>query len=180
MKLNLQNAIGVMIDFQEKLAPAIYENQEIIENTAMFVKGLQELEVPFLVTQQYTKGLGETVAPIKDVIPAFTSVEKTSFSCCGAEEFVELLKKSGKDTVLVTGIEAHICVMQTVIDLLEAGMKVFVVADCVGSRKAYNKNYAIDRMLAEGAFITTAEAALFEMTGGAKSPHFKAISKLVK
>jgi len=180
MRIFSEETAGVFIDFQEKLVPAIYRQEQIIEKAVIFAQGLQELEIPFAVTQQYTKGLGETVSGLKDTISEFRFIEKTSFSCWGCEEYVKWLKESGKKNVLVCGIEAHICVLQTVIDLIAEGFNVFVVADCIGSRALYDKEIALERLQMEGAFLTTCETALFELTGGAKSPHFKAISKLVK
>lgn len=180
MRICAEDTAGIVIDFQDKLTPAINNYEAIVKNTALLVQGFQELGVPFTVTQQYTKGLGETVAEIKDVITDFKHIEKTTFSCCGTQEFVDWVKATGKKTLIVCGVEAHICVMQTVVDLLGDGYRVFIAVDCVGSRVETNKEMALDRMKAEGALLTSTEGALFEMTVGAGTPHFKAISKLLK
>ncbi len=180
MKLNAQETAALFIDFQERLVPAIDDNAAIVDKTVILAKGLQEFGVPIAFSQQYTKGLGETIPAIKEAFTDFTYLEKTSFSCCACDEIADWVKQTGKKNILVCGVEAHICVMQTVLDLLEAGMHVFVVADCVGSRKPYDKEIGLKRMEKEGAYLTTCEGALFELTGGAKSPQFKTISKLVK
>lgn len=180
MRIFAEDTAALIIDFQEKLVPAIANNEEIVAKSATFVKGLKELGVPMAVTQQYTKGLGETVPAIKDALGEFTPMEKTSFSALGCEEFTAWVKAQGKKTVLVCGVEAHICVLQSIIDLIREGYRVFIVADCVGSRMVYNKDYAVQRATQEGAFVTTCEGALYEMVQGAGTPHFKAISKLTK
>ena len=132
------------------------------------------------VTQQYTKGLGETVPAMKEAIGAFEPMEKTALSAMGCDAFVEWVKAQGKKTILVCGVEAHLCGLQSIIDLIGEGYRVFIVADCVGSRVVYNKEYAIQRAVQEGAFVTTCEGALYERTQGAGTPHCKAISKLTK
>lgn len=180
MRIFAEDTAALIIDFQEKLVPAIANNEEIVAKSATFVKGLKELGVPMAVTQQYTKGLGETVPAIKEALGEFTPMEKTSFSALGCEEFVAWVKAQGKKTILVCGVEAHICVLQSIMDLIGEGYRVFIVADCVGSRMVYNKDYAIQRATQEGAFVTTCEGALYEMVQGAGTPHFKAISKLTK
>ena len=167
MKLRAEDTAALFIDFQERLVPAIHDNEAIVEKTVILAKGLQEFGVPVAVTQQYTKGLGDTVPAVKE-----------AFAEC--EEFASWAKALGKKNIIVCGVEAHICVLQTVLDLMEAGLNVFVPADCIGSRKLYDKEMGIKRLEKEGAYLTTCEAVLFELTGGAKSPHFKVISKLVK
>ncbi len=180
MRIYAEDTAALIIDFQEKLVPAIANNEEVVAKAALFCAGLKELGVPMAVTQQYTKGLGDTVAPIKEAIGEFEPMEKMSFSAMGCEEFVAWVKAQGKKTILVCGVEAHICVLQSIIDLLGEGFRVFIVADCVGSRLVYNRDYAIQRATLEGAYVTTCEGALYEMVQGAGTPHFKAISKLTK
>ena len=180
MRILAEDTAALFIDFQEKLVPAIANNDEIVEKSAVFARGLREIGVPIAVTQQYTKGLGDTVPAIKEALGEFSPMEKTSFSAMGCEEFVTWVKAQGKKTILVCGVEAHICVLQSIMDLVREGFRVFIVADCVGSRASYNRAFAIQRAGQEGAFVTTCEGALFEMVGGAGTPHFKAISKIVK
>lgn len=180
MRIYAEDTAALVIDFQEKLVPAIADHDEVVAKSATFIKGLKELGVPMAVTQQYTKGLGETIPAIKEALGDFTPMEKTSFSALGCEAFVDWVKAQGKKTILVCGVEAHICVLQSIMDLLREGYRVFIIADCVGSRVVYNKEYAIQRAVQEGAFVTTCEGALYEMVQGAGTPHFKAISKLTK
>ncbi|MDD4844155.1 MAG: isochorismatase family protein [Anaerotignum sp.] len=180
MRICTEDTAALFIDFQEKLVPVISGKEEIVRKSAVLAQGLAEVGVSFAVSQQYTKGLGETVQELATVIDSFYYMEKNTFSCFACEEISAWVKAQGKKTILVCGVEAHICVLQTVIDLLDAGYRVLVVADCVGSRNPYDKEIGLERMKAEGAILTTCEAALFELTGGAKSPHFKVISKLVK
>lgn len=180
MRIFAEDTAALIIDFQEKLVPAIANNEEIVAKAATFVAGLKELGVPMAVTQQYTKGLGDTVPAIKEALGEFEPMEKMSFSAMGCDTFVEWVKAQGKKTILVCGVESHICVLQSIIDLQREGYRVFIVADCVGSRMVYNKDYAIQRAAQEGAFVTTCEGALYEMVQGAGTPHFKAISKITK
>lgn len=180
MRITAENTAALFIDFQERLVPAIANNEEIVAKSAILAKGLCEVGVPFAVTQQYTKGLGETVPEMKEAFGEFAPIEKTSFSAMGCEEFVAWVKAQGKKTILVCGVEAHICVLQSIMDLVKEGYDVLIVADCVGSRTEQNKEYGIQRAVQEGAFVTTCEAALFELVTGAGTPHFKVISKLVK
>ena len=160
--------------------PVMSDKEVLEKNICTLIRGLKTLDIPMVVTQQYTKGLGETVPAMKEAIGAFEPMEKTVFSAMGCDAFVEWVKAQGKKTILVCGVEAHICVLQSIIDLIGEGYRVFIVADCVVSRVVYNKEYAIQRAVQEGAFVTTCEGALYEMTQGAGTPHFKAISKLTK
>lgn len=180
MRILAEDTVALFIDFQEKLMPAIANREDVIAKSAILAKGLREIGVQIAVTQQYTKGLGDTVPEMKEALGDFVPMDKTSFSALGCEEFAAWMKAQGKKTVLVCGAEAHICVLQSIMDLLQEGYRVFVVADCVGSRMVYNKEYGIQRATQEGAFVTTCEGVLFELVQGAGTPHFKAISKLVK
>ena len=180
MRIEREHTAALIVDFQERQVPAIADHEALMERVRILLRGLKALEIPMTVTQQYTKGLGETVPARKEAIGAFEPMEKTVFSAMGCDAFVEWVKAQGKKTILVCGVEAHICVLQSIIDLIGEGYRVFIVADCVGSRVVYNKEYAIQRAVQEGAFVTTCEGALYEMTQGAGTPHFKAISKLTK
>ena len=190
LRLKKEDTILVGIDFQEKLMPAMKNNEEVEASAVKLVKGCRILGVPAIMTQQYTKGLGQTVPailaaltePIGDEISAaeFNPVEKTSFSAMGEPDFVETLEKLGRKTVIIAGVEAHVCVQQTVIDLLDSGYTVFVANDCISSRSNTDKKYSQRRMGDAGAVDTTYESILFELCGGAKEPGFKQISALVK
>lgn len=191
-RVTRDNAVLVLIDFQERIMPAMDGKEALEDAVVRLTKGCRAMEVPILVTQQYSKGLGATISAVDSALTeAFGTVEetsyepaeKTSFSCMGAPEFVNSLSElsdAGRTTVIVAGIEAHVCVQQTVIDLLESGYNVFVASDCVSSRKQEDRRMAKSRMRAEGAVYTTMEAILFELCGGAKEPGFKEISAIVK
>jgi len=181
MKITRENTIAMMIDFQEKLVPAIYENEKLIEETAKLIKGLKTLGCPIVFTQQYTKGLGMTVKPLQDAYEdEFTYLDKVTFSCMDNEEMKKAIVDSGKKNVVIAGMESHICVMQTVIDLLELGYNVYLVEDCISSRTNANKQVGIKRMMQEGAKITSLESVLFELANKAGTPEFKVISNLIK
>ena len=178
--LNTENTLTLVIDFQDRMMPSIDNHEELIRKAAIFIEGSRILGVPVLTTQQYTKGLGETIPTLKKALGDFQPIEKLSFSCIGCDEFEEKLDKAGKKNILITGVETHICVQQTVLHLIERGYHVYLLADCVGSRFEYDKQIALRRMEQAGAIITTAESALFEMMVRADHPHRKAISNLVK
>ncbi|MGL4483940.1 MAG: hydrolase [Anaerovoracaceae bacterium] len=179
-KLNPETAALIVIDYQERLLPVIENGEKSEEDVLKLITGARVVGLPVIVTQQYTKGLGETTGKIKEALGVFTPVEKTTFSVFGTDEFIKVLNKSKAKQLIICGIESHVCVQQSVLDALELGYQVFVPEDCVGSRKLNDKKIAGKRMRKEGAIYTTYEAILFELIGGAKSPHFKEISKLVK
>jgi nicotinamidase-related amidase len=170
--------------------PAMKNNTELEAAAVKLVKGCRILGVPVVFTQQYTKGLGPTVTALAEALTEplgegvgsaeFQPVEKTSFSAMGEQSFIDALERLGRRTVIIAGIEAHVCVQQTVIDLLEKGYTVFVANDCISSRSNTDKKYAQRRMGDAGAVGTTYESILFELCGGAKEPGFKQISALVK
>lgn len=180
MRIKVEESAGLIIDIQEKLLPHISEHHQLARNTEILISGLKILEVPLIVTEQYVKGLGPTIAPISDLLIDNQSIEKMSFSCCDEELFTNKINKLEKKVIIIAGIEAHVCVLQTVIDLLEKGFRVVVIEDCVSSRSLSNKNNAIERMRQEGAIISSYESILFELTRVSGTEKFKAISKLVK
>ena len=178
--LKSENALLLVIDFQERLMPSIHGHAELEKKTAAFIKGCRILDVPVLTTQQYTKGLGDTSQALKDALCKFDPIEKITFSCCETIMFIDKLNSLGKKEIIVTGIEAHICVQQTALDLLDSGYTVYVVADCIGSRNVRDYTYAVERMRQAGAVITTMESVLFEFLVRADHPKRKEISNLVK
>lgn len=180
MRTRASATIALTVDFQERLVSVIYEGSAIVNKTAMLIKGLRILGVPIVVSRQYPKGLGDIVPEIKAALGSYEPLDKLSFSALGEPEIIDEIKKPDRKNVIVCGIEAHVCVLQTVIDLISEGYIPVLVADCIGSRNPEDKKYAIKRARDEGAIITTAEAILFEMTEKAENDTFKAISKLVK
>lgn len=179
MRILKDNSIGLIIDLQERLFPHIHNHEEIAHNTEILIKGLQSLEVPLLVTEQYPKGLGFTIPKIKTALGGEV-LEKTAFSCCDDEGFSAQLRESGKKFVIIAGIESHVCVLQTVVDLLAGGYQPVVVEDCTGSRKPNDKGIAMARIRREGAIVSTYESVLFELCRFSGTQAFKSISKLVK
>ena len=180
MRILRENTIGLVIDIQERLVPAMEESEQFVENCSKLIQGLQILGLPLLVTQQYTKGLGETIGEIKSLIPDFQYIEKKDFSCLDEPVFAEKLALSGAKNVIICGIESHVCVLQTAIDLKAAGYTPVVVFDCVSSRSFDNVDLAAERFRYEGIMMTSCESILFELTRSAVAPGFKEISKLVK
>jgi nicotinamidase-related amidase len=180
MRINKEQACGLIIDIQERLFPHIYKHDFIADNTAILIRGLKILELPVILTQQYTIGLGETISVIKGSLPDLTPIEKNCFSCCDEPMFKDSLKQVDKKFVIIAGIEAHVCVLQTVLDLLTDGYTPVVIENCISSRKNRDKKTAVERMRQEGAIITTYESILFELTRFAGTAQFKEISRLVK
>jgi len=180
MRILKDYTIGLVIDMQERLVPVMEESEQLIENCSKLIRGLQILGLPLLVTQQYTKGLGETVDEIKSAINDFQYIEKKDFSCFDEPVFAEKLALSGAANVIICGIESHVCVLQTAIDLKAAGYNPVVVMDCVSSRSFDNIDLASERFRYEGIMMTSLESILFELTRTSGTPEFKEISKLVK
>lgn len=183
MRIIKEKASALIIDIQERLWQHIYGKDMLAENTIKLVKGLNILHVPIVVTQQYTKGLGQTVEIIRKCLDDFNPVEKISFSCCDEPNFLKMLPSytgNNKKYIIISGIEAHVCVQQTVTDLLSMGFIPVIVEDCVSSRKENDKKVAVERMKYEGAVITTCESILFELCRYAGNDMFKQISKLIK
>ncbi len=179
-KLEKDDTICVIIDFQEKILPAMHEAKTVEDYVIRLIKGMNALGIPMVVTQQYTKGLGATVPQIAEAIGAFTPIDKTTFSCMDEPVFAETLENSTRGTVILAGIEAHICVAQTALDLIREGYRVALVTDCIQSRNPQNKERTIQRLAQEGVVITTYESVLYELLGSAKAAEFKAISAIVK
>ncbi|MDO4961657.1 MAG: isochorismatase family protein [Eubacteriales bacterium] len=180
MRIDSKKTICIAIDYQERLLPAIAELDELMKRSVFLFKGLKALGIPMIMTTQYAKGLGENAAPIADLIGAENCYDKNTFSVMGQDEVRDVLKQGGYEHVIITGTEAHICVLQSVIDLCTAGYRVYMAEDCVSSRHLHDKEIALRRAEEEGAFLTTAEALLYELMGSSKCPAFKAVSALVK
>lgn len=180
MRINREDCTGLFIDIQERLFPVMDEKELLATRCKILAEGLQILGVPVICTQQYTKGLGETIGELKAVMPSFSFVEKSSFSCMDEPSFVSLLEQSGKKTVLISGIESHVCVLQTAIDLRYQGYCPVILADCISSRSPVEKQIALKRFHMEGILVSTSESILFELTRYSNAPEFKTISKIIK
>ena len=179
--LSRERAALAVIDMQESFREAIPDFAEVASRISLAVRGACLLEVPVLVTEQYPRGLKRTAAEIIPHLPAECKpIEKFCFSSCGAEEFHSQLIARNVKQVLVCGIEAHICVTQTALDLLVAGFEVHLLVDCITSRVPESKQVALARLTQAGAVQSNLEMALFEMMRTSQSPQFKAIQSLIK
>lgn len=173
--LDRDRAALIVIDVQEAFAKAVERFDEVAAQTAILVQGARALGLPVLVTEQYPRGLGDTVAPVRDALDGAPRIAKTVFSAVRAEGF----DLAGRDQALVCGVETHVCVNQTAHDLLAGGVEVHVAVDAVSSRTAANRELGLRKMEESGAILTSVETALFELLGAAGSDEFKTIQKLV-
>lgn len=180
MRIPKNDSAGLIIDIQEKLFPHIHEHDKLERNATILINGLEVLGLPVLVTEQYTRGLGFTIPSVSAALSGISRIEKTAFSCCDDENFRGKLTETGKKYIIMAGIETHVCVLQTAIDLKEMGFQPVVVADCVASRKPEDKTIALDRLRQEGVLVTSYESVLFELARVSGTPEFKEISRLVK
>lgn len=164
----------VVVDLQEKLLPAIDEGSRVLANTRLLLHLARVLELPVIATTQYRRGLGDTVPEVDALLPG-PAIDKTSFGCFGDAGFRAQLRELGRDTLLVAGVESHICVAQTVLGALADGRVVHVAADAVGSRTAENRAIGLARMERAGAVVSSAEMAVYELLGRSDGPAFKAL-----
>lgn len=180
--LDRNKALLVVIDVQEKLCAAMDEKvlKKLVKNTGILLDTAAGLQVPVLVTEQYVKGLGATLAELKEKAAAAPCFEKMTFSCCGSDGFVEAVRASGRTQVVITGMETHVCVLQTVIELRDAGYEVHLVKDAVMSRDKRNWHTAIEAMTLAGAVPTCAESVMFQLLKVAGTDEFKKLSKLIR
>jgi nicotinamidase-related amidase len=180
--LDRDKSVLVVIDVQEKLCMAMDGQvlQSMTKNVGILLETAAELNVPVLITEQYVKGLGATLPELKEKAAGASSYEKMTFSSCGSVEFIEKLKASGRTQVIITGMEAHVCVLQTVIELRDAGFEVHVVKDAVMSRSKRNWQTANEAMTLTGAVPTCTESVLFQLLKVAGTEEFKKLSKLVR
>jgi len=177
----------VVIDVQERLASAMDKKvrEHLLDNAARLIQAAGLLEIPVRRTEQYPKGLGPTEPALAELLAALpnggAAVEKTAFSCCAVEDFNAAVDSSPeRHQVVLTGMESHVCVLQTALELQAAGRQVFVVADAVCSRSKANHKNALRRLAAAGVVVSNTESVLFEWMRDARHPQFKAISKLLK
>jgi nicotinamidase-related amidase len=177
-RLTASRGALLVVDLQEKLLKGIEAADRVLSRTLLLIRAARILEIPVFATEQYPKGLGPTVESLAALIP--NRPAKTTFHCLGAPGIAESLVDAGIQHVTLAGIEAHVCVAQTALELLRLGYRVQVPADAVGSRFAIDREYALRRLEAAGVVVSTAESALFEWTESAGHPRFKEISTLVK
>ena len=180
MRIRPEDACCVAVDYQEKFMPVIAEREQLLANSGKLLKGMRILEIPLVVTTQYARGLGLTIPEIRTAAETEKFFDKKSFSIYGDEAIQKHLETLGRKQVILCGIEAHICVLQSVIELAGAGYQPILVEDCISSRRLSDKSTAIMRARAEGAIVTTYESLLFELLESAEHAKFKQISNLVQ
>jgi nicotinamidase-related amidase len=178
--LDRGRSVLVLIDFQERLFPQVYEYQRVLARIDLLLSAANLLKIPLLLTEQYPKGLGSTIGEIREALPRIQPLEKMSFSCVAAPGFMDQLFSLQRDQIVLAGIETHICVAQTALDLALRGENVFVVADATASRRPLDARTALKRLDHSGLTITTAEAVVFEWLRRAGTEEFKALQPKLK
>jgi nicotinamidase-related amidase len=180
--LEADQCVLVVIDIQEKLLPPIFRREELIRNAQLLIRAAGILKIPALVTTQYTKGLGNTVPEIASSLPGTEAIDKTLFSCFGSDAFCAALKRlpGQRNTLLLCGMESHICVMQTALAALRDGYLVHVASDAVSSRAEWNWKIGLDRRRAAGAVISSTEMMIYELMRASSSATFKELLPYLK
>jgi nicotinamidase-related amidase len=178
--LDRKRSVLVLIDFQERLFPNVYEHSRVLMRIDLLLSAANLLEIPLLVTEQYPKGLGGTIDEIRKALPEMQPLTKIDFSCVAAPGFKERLSSLQRDQIVLAGIETHICVAQTALDLADQGENVFIAADATSSRRPLDAQVALQRMERNGLTITTTEAVVFEWLRRAGTDEFKALQPKLK
>jgi nicotinamidase-related amidase len=174
-RLTAADTVLLVVDMQQRLLPAIHESDRVIANVRLLLRMAKALETPILMTTQYLKGLGPTHKDVIELAPPATPFDKLSFSCFGSTEFVNALTATGRKSLLLCGVEAHICVLQTGLDAFTAGYRVHLVADASGSRSPRNADLGCRRLERAGAVLSSAEMAIYELIGSSGAPAFKTL-----
>ncbi len=177
MLLQRDSSCLLLIDVQEKLTPLVMNSEELITNCKWLMNIASELDVPLLVSEQYSKGLGKTVEPLRSLMPGDVDIDKLHFSCYRDANFLKTWGRLNKKQAIIAGIETHVCVLQTALDLLRVGIDVYVVVDAVSSRHQLDNQYGLERMRAEGVQLVTREMVFFEWMEQAGTSVFKALSR---
>jgi nicotinamidase-related amidase len=177
MLLEKEQSALMLIDVQEKLTPHVLQSEKMVARCQWLMELATELSIPMVVSEQYPQGLGKTVSTLRALVPSDAPIEKVHFSCWPEPAIKMHLNALNKNQLVLIGIETHVCVLQTALDLLEAGKEVFVVVDAVSSRYEIDYKYGLKRMKQAGAELVTAEMVFFEWLHKAGTPEFKALSK---
>lgn len=180
MKIIREDSIAVLVDIQEKFVPHINEVEILLQNVNKITEGFNVLGIPIVLTEQNSAKLGHTVNSIQSVLLNYDPIDKLCFSCVQNDTFLTKIKNTGKNQIILAGIETHICVLQTAIDLLELDHQVYVLEDCVSSRTQANKINGLNRIRQHGGVITCIESVLFEICGEAGTDEFRKISAIIK
>jgi nicotinamidase-related amidase len=179
--LRAEECALAVIDMQEKLLPPIWEKERVVRNSQVLVRMAEAMSIPVIATTQYAKGLGPIVPEIASLLPETKPIEKLEFGCFGSDAFCSAVGElAGRNTLLVCGVEAHICVMQTSLGALNQGMRVHVAADAVSSRAELNWKLGVERMRDAGAVISSTEMMLYELMGKSGTPVFKEMLRWVR
>ncbi len=181
-RLTREGSLLLIVDVQERLFAAMdpEHREEMVKNIKVLATAARRLGIPIQVSEQYPKGLGHTLSELRESLGEIEPISKVAFSCYGAEEFAERLKANGPRQVVLTGIEAHVCVLLTALDLLAEGYTVHVVADATCSRRRENRGIALDQLRQAGAVVTSTESVLFQLLGTADTDDFRFLSGLIK
>ncbi len=178
--LSRDNTSLLLIDIQIKILDVMQNPKMVINNSLKLIKGFKVLNIPIFYTEQYPKGLGSTAPQLQEGLKGLSAIQKSCFSCLGAPNFFKRLRDNKVNQIVVAGIETHVCVQQTVLDLLANGFQANVAADAVSSRYENDYKFALDRMRANGAEVTTTEAILFELLKYCGTEDFKTIAKIIR
>jgi len=178
--LQTDNTVLVLVDIQGKLAEIMHDKELLYQNLRRLVMGARALALPVIWMEQLPDKMGPTIQELRELLTSEQSISKKSFSCCGEPVFMNKLKATGRKQTLIAGIEAHVCVYQTAVDLIARGYEAWVVADAVSSRSLSNKQTGLDRIKCAGGQVTSVETALFEMMRTSEHPAFREILKIVR
>ena len=172
----------VVVDIQEKLLPPVFQKDQLVRNAQLLIRLAETLKIPAILTTQYAKGLGNTIPEIASLLPHAEALDKMAFSCFGSDAFCSSLRRmpGQRTTVLLCGMEAHICVAQTALAALREGYLVHVASDAVSSRTEWNRNVGLERMRSAGAVISSTEMIIYELLGSSGTPEFKDMFKYLK
>src|SRR5271155_4456331 len=180
--LEAERCALLVVDIQEKLLPPIFQKEQLVRNAKLLIRAAGVLKIPAIVSTQYAKGLGKTVPEIASLLPENVAIDKDKFSCFGSDVFCTLLKRlpGNRNTLLLCGMESHICVMQTALAALREGYLVHIASDAVSSRTEWNWKIGLERMRAAGAVISSTEMMIYELMRSSSSPAFKEMLPYLK
>ncbi|MCI0499464.1 MAG: hydrolase [Planctomycetales bacterium] len=178
--LKSENTCLVVIDVQEKLLHVMHNPEQVVRNCSVLIRAAKTLGIPILWSQQVPTALGPAIPELSSLLEGVVPINKSSFSCGRDDAFVTALDKLNPQTVILCGVEAHVCVFQTAMDLIQKGLYVHVIADATSSRTPENKHIGLERMKAAGAVISSTEMLLFELLRDAKHEKFRDLAKLIK
>jgi nicotinamidase-related amidase len=178
--LKIDNTVLLIVDIQGKLAHLMHDKDALLSNAQKLIQGLNVLDIPILWMEQNPRGIGATIPEIAELLPDNKPLSKTTFSCCQNQLFLDKLRALKRQQILIVGIETHICIYQTAVELVTAGYEVQVVSNAVSSRTYENKEIGLQKMVANGVVLTGVETALFELLGKAEGEKFKKILAIIK